>query len=186
MEIFNYIPIIIGIKNSDFTMILAKGTIKNINEIDIHKRLLSKLYDDHYDVAMIFSNEIFLLRAMGNINNNEIKNFITTNTTWDLLVLNPFDSALNPISSVDGYNIIKKIDNTSTFFYNQIYIASYRFMQKIKNNNISIIESYVYTDPFLQYMQSTKTINLYTVGIITNITTLKTDNIIYSWNEIII
>lgn len=187
MEILNYLPVIIGIKNSDFTPLLNKNLIKNINPIDNHTKLLSKLYDANYPVSMIFSNEILLLRNLGNIADNEIKHFIESNSTWDLLILSPFDISI-PVSSIPDYTILKKIDDTSTFFYNKIYIASRRFMQKIKNNDISNIESYVYTDPFLDNMETTPIViskkNLYTIGIITNIKIIKVDNIIYSWKEL--
>lgn len=186
MEILNYLPIIAGIKNSDFTPIFARGTIRNTDKIDIHKRLLTKLCDSNYPVAMVFSNELFLLRNLRDITNNEIKKLITTNSTWDVLILNPFDLILNSTSPIEGYNIIKKINDSSSFFYNQVYIASARFMQKIKNNDISNIESFIYIDPFVQHMHTTplNNKNMYIVGAISNIKTIKVEEIIYSWNKL--
>ena len=183
MEIFSYLPVLVGIRNSDFTPIVAKGTVNSHNKEDIHKRLLIKLSNMGYPAAMVFENELFLLRDLGNITNNEIKTLLTTNNTWDIIILSPFTINSSPIN---GYNILRKIDDTSTFFYSNIYIASSRFMQKIKNNNLSIIESYIYTNPFLDNLSTNPKHkqDLYTVGIVSNIDTLKEGEVKYSWNEL--
>lgn len=184
MEIFSYLPVLVGIRNSDFTPIVAKGTVISNNKEDIHKRLLIKLSNMGYPAAMIFENELFLLRDLGNITNNEIKTLLTTNNTWDMIILSPF--IISSSSPVNGFNILRKIDDTSTFFHSNIYIASSRLMQKIKNNNMSTIESYVYTDPFLDNLSTNPTHkqNSYTVGIISNIETLKEGDVKYSWREL--
>lgn len=56
-----------------------------------------------YPAAMVFENELFLLRDLGNITNN----------TWDMIILSPFTTSSSPIN---GYNILRKVDDTSTFF----------------------------------------------------------------------
>jgi hypothetical protein len=86
---------------------------------------------------MIFSNEILLLRNLGNIADNEIKHFIESKFNMGFINLSPFDIII-PVSSIPDYTILKKYDDTSTFFYNKIYIAS-TFYAKFKNNDISNI-----------------------------------------------
>jgi hypothetical protein len=185
MDIFNYLPVIVGIKNSDFTPILTKATINSSTKQDIHKRLLSDLAVKNYPVAMVFENELFLLRSLGNINNNEIRDFIRTDNSWDIVILSPFTGSS---SVVNGYNIIRKVNDTSTFFNSQIYIASSRFMQKIKNNNYNSIETYVYIDSFIDNISTTPVhkSTLYTLGVISNISIISLKEIKYSWNEYLI
>lgn len=59
-------------------------------------------------------------------------------------------------------------------------------MQKVKNNDMSTIQSYVYTNPFLDNLSTNPKHkqDLYTVGIVTNINTLKEGEVKYSWNEL--
>jgi len=186
MEIFNYLPALVGIKNSDFTPILAKGTIKESSKLVVHKRLLTKLAENNYAATMVFENELYLLRNLKDINNNEIQKLITTNNSWDIIILNPFNESSS--TPIEGYNIIKKINDTSTFFCSYIYIASANFLQKVKYQNLNNIESYVYTDPFLNNLKSSPTtkVDTYTTGFVTDITTLELGDVKYSWHEIII
>lgn len=181
MDIFTYIPIIIGIRNDDFSPLITPKTIRENNKHTLHKRLLISLHNFHsYPCALIFENELYLTRNLADINNNEIKQFITTNTDWDVLVLSEINE---PHTDVDGYDIVKKITNNTTLFDSHVYLVSARFMQKVKNNTLSDIQTYMYSLPFLSNVTSNCTSNKYTIGRITDISILRRQELKYRWSE---
>ena len=179
MDIFSYLPVIVGVRAKDFTPVLATPTVSNDLE-SIHKQLLIKLHSQGYPCALVFQNELYLMRNLLDINNNEIKTFLTSTPDWDILIVSPFTAQS---FLVPGFEYIEKVDNTSDFFYSEIYIASEKFMEKIKTNNITNIQTYVYTRPFLQDVDSKSSSHTYTVGRITDIIYLRAQEIKYKWNE---
>ena len=179
MDIFSYIPVIVGVRAKDFTPVLTRATVTGDLE-SVHKRLLTKLHSQGYPCAMVFQNELYLMRSLQDLNNNEIKTFLMTNPAWDVLILSPFVAQAN---AVPGMQFIQKVDNSSDFFCGEIYIASERFMEKVTTNNMGDIQTYVYTKPFLQDMDSTSSSQDYTIGHISNIIHLRPQDIKYTWNE---
>lgn len=185
MNILQYIPIIVSIRNNEYFHFKDQNTIENTNLQDVHKRLLIKLHNDNYPVALVFNNELLIDREIGkqygSIDNNEIKNFILNNNTWDIIIISKLT---NPnYSDIDGYTYMKKLNDNTTFHYNSVYIASARFFNKVFNNNFVDIQNYYYTVPFLNNIESIIQNPYYTVGYITNIDSLQPFDIKYNWTE---
>lgn len=185
MDIFNYIPFVVAIRNEDFTPILTLKTVTDTDKINIHKRLLCTLAVLGAPCALVFENEIYLTRSLVDLMHNEIKTFVTTNMSWDIIILSEYHGFST--ENVSGYNFIEKIKDTTTFPHEQIYIASSRFMQKVQSNQLMTdIQVYTYNSPFVANLKTQCKSNKYSIGRITNITTLGDTEIKYKWNEIVL
>lgn len=180
MDIFNYIPFIVSFRNSASTPLNTPKTVYEPNFVNLHKRVLTNFINNGITCALIFINEIYTTRPLADINNNEIKTFLTTNTTWDYLILSPCEEASTVIND---YSLVKKINNVTLFPNNYIYIASGRFMQKTKTNQLSNINGYVYTSPFVDHFNIPSKNNKYSIGRITNIELLGSPDVQYEWAE---
>lgn len=177
MDIFKYIPIIVGVRAKDFSPVLSTkkiiGTLENV-----HKRLLIKLHKQGYSCALVFQNELYLLRNLQDINNNEIKTFISSVPNWDILIMSPLNSNSY---EVPGFQFIRKLDNNTDFFSEEIYIVSERFMKKVEDEALWNINTYIYTKPFLQDLDSHVKSNEYTIGRITDINHMSQGELKYKW-----
>lgn len=179
-NIFTYVPIMTGIINDLFSHFKTKNTITDTNIKNIHKRLLSKLYDNNVPCALIFENELSLTRNIADVNNNEIKNFVSTNTDWDILYVSTVNESSIPI---DGFTLIQKLNNTATYDNNAVYLASARFMAKCKNNDLTVLNVYKYTKPFITNLIIPVSSNKYTIGKVNHIFKLQESTLKYSWAE---
>lgn len=180
MDLFSYLPIIIAIRNDDFSHIHTPNTIVSNDKHDIHLRVLKKLADLPYPVAAVFENEIYITRHLANLSNNDMKNFLLTNPTWDILVVEAYTEA--PSTPVEGYTLIEKV-NDNIFRSDKVYIVSSRMMQKAKNNNLTDLQIYKYTSPFIENVESHPKTNKYTVSRVVGITLLDTAEVKYKWAE---
>lgn len=188
MDILKYIPIIVGIRNHDFTTLITPQTITDNDLCNIHKRVIKKFHDINMPCGLIFENEIYLTRNLANINNNEIKTFVQTNSDWDILVISDLKTATT-LNAVDGYSRIKQITEKNNFsnYYNHIYIVSARFMTKVVNDeSTDNINLYVYTAPFLDNLKTKSKVNKYTIGEVTDISILNAIQVKYTWRELIV
>lgn len=181
MSLFSYISLIVGIRDDEVSHIVTPNTIYENNPQNVHKKLLAKLADDGINNVLVFENELLLTRQLGDINNNEIETFMAANNTWDLLLLSPFTS-VNSVKE-SGYTLISKVSDTTTFYSSNIYIASHRFMTKLKNNDLSSIQTYKYDSPFLNHIQNRFNHNKFTIGKISIITSLTVRDLKYKWND---
>ncbi len=180
MDIFKYIPIIVGVRAKDFITVISTKKVVDTLE-NVHKRLLVKLRKQGYSCALVFQNELYLLRNLQDLNNNEIKTFISTVPNWDVLIMSSLTSSF---IDVPGFEFIKKLENNTDFFSNEIYIVSERFMQKIEDEALWNINTYIYTKPFLQDLDSRyshSNVNEYTIGRITNINHMSAGELKYQW-----
>ena len=178
-DIFQYINAMYCIRDAQFNPIHDNKVIDTYDINAVHKALIKKAHDDGNTNALIFQNELFFTRKVGDINNNEIKRFIATNNTWDVMILNPSeDLALLPVST---YTHVHRVNSTG-FNINNVYLISNRFMLKMKNNTLSNVETYYYDNTFVDSANGPNTqIRHVIVGKLTNIQVLKDDQIIYSW-----
>jgi hypothetical protein len=181
MELFEYIPVIIGIRNDDFSPLITPRTITENNKRNLHVRVLSKLRNDGYPCGLVFQNELYVTRSLRDLTNNEIHRLITTNTTWDMIILS--DCPNTSLQAVPGYEILKKSADTSTFKYTSIYLASARLMEKAHLGNLTDLQVYVYSDPFLANIETSCKSNKYTVGRVTNIKLLGIQDVKYAWHD---
>jgi hypothetical protein len=185
MNFITRIPIICSIKDYDNSIINNKGKeIITGNIITVHQRLLSKLNDMAIFPALIFENEIYMTQFISDSIRTELFAFITTNNSWDMIVVSPFfNVSLTPISGN-----ISKLNDSSTFHCSSVYFASARFMNKNKINDISNIQTYVYTNPFLQnmphYINKPKYSGKYSVGKISNVVVFSLVDIKYRWDTL--
>lgn len=179
--LFPYISLIVGIRDDEVSHIVTPQTVHVNNPQEVHKKLLAKLADEGTNTVLVFENELYLMRSLGDINNNEISTFIAANNTWDLLILSPFSNYRTV--KEPGYTLISKLLDTTTFNSDSIYIASHRFMTKVKNNDISYIQTYKYDSPFLNHIQNKFTHNKFTVGKISEVNTLSTRDFKYKWTD---
>lgn len=179
-NIFTYVPIMTGIINDLFSHFKTQNTITDNNIKNIHTRLLSKLYDNNIPCALIFENELSLTRNIADVNNNEIKSFVETNTDWDILYV----SNVNKLSTkISGFTFIEKINDNTTYDNNAVYLASSRFMAKAKNNDMAVLNVYKYNKPFITNLIIPVTSNKYTIGKINHIFKLQESTLKYSWTE---
>ncbi len=179
MDIFSYIPVIYSVRIQKFTPFKARNPISNTRE-NVHKTLASYMFDNNVPCAMIYDNELTVLRNIGDVNNNEIKSFITTNNIWDVLILS---KCSEPSALVENFNLIEKLDNETNFKFNYVYLISNRFMQKIKNNDLTNIKIYKYNQPFLEYANMTDSTNVFTIGKVEQIKNISSEKLSYTWKE---
>ena len=180
MDIFSYLQIMICVRDKQCTPIVTPKLIQNDNKQQVHKDILKKIFDKGHQTAFVFENELYLLRSLDDLSNNEIKTFVTTNQDWDILVLSSIDK---PLIKLDNFSYIKKLQDNKTFDESCVYIASARFLQKMDDPNANI-ETYVYDRPFLKNLTVPHPSGKYVVGQITNITALNQIEIKYTWSEL--
>ena len=180
MDIFSYLQIMICIRDKQCAAIVTPKLIQNDNKQQVHKDVLKKVFEKGNKTAFVFENELYLLRSLDDLSNNEIKTFVSTNTDWDILILSEIDK---PTIKLDNFNYIKKLQDDKTFNESYVYIASARFAQKMNDPNATI-QTYVYDKPFLKNLSVEHSSNKYVVGEITNIKTLSEIEIKYTWSEL--
>lgn len=180
---FHYLDGIFAIRNSNFSVFNDGNTISANSTISVHELLLSNLSNKSKKNALVFNNEISLLRELGNISDNEIKVFLSTFTNWDLLVLSPYKGT--DLVGVPNYSVVKKANNLVTFTDKYVYIASSQFMKKVKDNDIDNIQTYIYTNPFLEaiYSNSSNT-DKYIVSQVTELNNATSTNVSYKWKGV--
>ena len=181
MQMFVYLNGIYAIRNSGFSPVIDNRAIVASSSLAVHEQLLRFLHDTSAKNAMIYENEIVLLRDLGNITDNEIKKFLTSTIEWDILVISPYH--VDDLNDVSEYSIVKKASST-VFDPAYVYIASEQFMQKVKNYDIANTNIYVYTNPFLDSITHANISNKYIVGKVVGITELASDEAHYEWQEI--
>lgn len=177
-EVFQYINAMYCIRDDKFNPIHDPTLIQTNDLTPVHRQILSKGYDDGNLNALVFQNELVFTRELADVNNNEIKMFLMTNTTWDILVLNPRTDL--PLQEVPGFSHVHKVTRDD-FIIDKVYLASRRFMQKVKNNVNTGIETYYYDNTFVNALDSEDTNYRVKVGKITNVQVLKNDEIKYNW-----
>ena len=97
-ELFQYINALYCIRESKFTPFHNKNVTTVTDMAATHKAIISRAYDDGNRTAMLFENELYFTRVIGDVNNNEIKTFLGTNTSWDVIILNKrTDLSLTPV-----------------------------------------------------------------------------------------
>jgi len=178
MSVLSLIPYVFSIRDASYSHIDAGNSILSSNVADVHKQLLSSLADKSIPLALVFQNELVFSRNLEDINNNEIKTFLETNADWDLLILGTYSQ--NDTHLVDGFTRIFKIDNTTQFQNELVYIASARFMNKIKNNETSFVK-YLYTPSFIQNINIPMTTQHYVISKVENVLNLTGGNLKYIW-----
>lgn len=180
-EVFQYINAMYCIRDEQFNPIHDPKVITTNNITDIHKQVLSKGYDDGNTNALVFQNELFFTRPIADVNNNEVKRFLMTNSTWDVLIMNENeDLSTTPVPTYTHIHLVNRND----FIIDKVYLVSRRFMQKVKNNTLTNIETYYYDTTFVDSADgppsSTRRV---VVGKINNIRILVNDQIRYVWDN---
>lgn len=177
-EVFQYINSMYCIRDEPFNPIRDANVIATTDMTSIHKSILTKAYDDGNTNALLFQNELFFTRQIGDVNNNEIKRFLGTNSTWDVLIMSPrTDLALLPVAT---YTHVHRVDRTD-FIIDKVYLVSRRFMQKVKENTLSNVETYFYDNTFVNAASTVSTQHRVKVGKVQNVQLLATDVIKYVW-----
>lgn len=182
-DIFKYIPLVLGVRNNNFSPFVSQNTISSSDVQEVHKSTLATCSTKSLPCVLIFENELYLTRNLADINNNEIRDFILANNVpWDLIIVSTVPDTCT-LSDIEGHALLKKMDDTSVFLYDKVYIASASFMQKCKNNDLSNIQTFVYTQPFLASVKSEIHNNKFIVGQVKNIMVLKSSEVKYTWAE---
>lgn len=161
--------------------VFDKDTIITTDLLPVHKSVIIKAYDAGYNNAMIFQNELYFIRNLGDINNNEVKTFLGTNTTWDMLILSP-NAGLSTSSYLD-YVHVKKVNRTD-FHFDQVYLVSRRLMEKIKLNSIADVETYLYSNPFVNSIVDNSTTHNVSICKVSDIVVVKDEVIKYKWSRV--
>jgi hypothetical protein len=182
--ILSYLDAIFSIRDLESIRISSQDAILNEPLNDVHRDLLKYCYLKNYNNAFIFNNEISLIRDLEDTANNEIVSFIQTNIDWDLIIIGI--NELTDITLIDGYTRIYKLNDTTTFHNEFGYIASKQFMEKVINNQLTDLNTYVYKPTFLNNTPSQSTSEQYIVTQADNLSVVEEDHIKYVWNEIII
>jgi len=181
-EVFQYINAMFCVRDEFFNPIHDSTVITTNNLTQVHRDILSKAYDDGKTNALVFNNELFFTRDLADVNNNEIKKFLMTNATWDILVLNPRTDL--PTEQYGDFVHVHKVTRDE-FIIDKVYLVSRRFMQKVKNNVTTGIETYYYDNTFVDSITSPDKDNTYkvVVGHITNVSVLTNGEIKYTWSH---
>jgi hypothetical protein len=180
-SIFGYISSIYSVRDKKSVPFYSPAGAVFDTLDNVHKSVLKHSYDKGDASAMIFENEMSLTRNLEDVNNNEIKTFLITNTDWDILILG--QNNLPNVELVEGFTRIYKL-NDSSYNTRYIYIASRRFMQKIKNGDISSISTYVYKPTFITNFAIDVNANVYQVGLITDIMYANVLDVKYKWSPL--
>jgi hypothetical protein len=180
---FQYLGGIFSIRDSASTLIVDNRAITATDPVTVHKMLMTYLYNKGtYINALVHEDEIALLRDLGNITDNEIKTFLSTFTNWDILILSVYN--VKDLVSVPGYTIVKKSSSATTFNDTYVYIASRQFMQKAASNDFTNLQTYVYTNPFLDSFSKNTHSNKYIVSQVVGLDNLDSVEAHYKWREI--
>ena len=182
MSLFQYLGAIFSVRNSSSSVIIDNRSIKATDTKIVHQLLLSVLnsHGIHKNV-LICEDEFILTRTLGDINDNEIKTLLTTDTVpWDILILSPYKNT--DLQPVEGYSKIKTSSMTA-LDTKYVYIASSSFMIKAAKNNLTNLNVLVYTDPFIDSLTKKKTSDEYIVSQVTSIKFLKPGQTQYHWKE---
>lgn len=182
MDMFQYLKGIYNVRNSGYSLIKDKRGVTASSPIDAHKMLLAYLYAHNKENCLVYENELQVIRNLGDVNNNEIKNFLSTVSGWDTLILSPYDGT--DLEDVPGFTVLKKKSGSSTFTNTEVYIASSQFMEKVKNNNLSDLQIYVYTNPFLDSITHSARTDKYDICEVVGIQKLNSEETRYQWKEI--
>lgn len=180
MDLFSYLPIVVAIRTDDFSHLHTTKTITETDPLNIHIKLLSKLHDDNFSAAAIFENEIYVTRQLHDISNNDMKTFLLTNTDWDMLIVSDYPETTS--TPIEGLTLVAKAQDT-TFRHDKVYLASSRMMLKAKNNDLTNLQIYKYTSPFIEHVNYVGKSNNYTVCRVTGINLLDTSDVKYKWIE---
>lgn len=176
---FEYLSGIFGIRSAGNIPFIASQYKMTKSLRDVHFDVLKYGYDNGLNTALIYENELSLLRDLEDVTNNEIKNFMIGNTDWDIVLIGyneiPFKSLVN------GFTRIFKVNDASTFYSQHAYIASKRFMQKAKTGNLTTINTYLYSPTFLKNIGNVATSQIYTVGLINDIIEADDLTLRYKW-----
>jgi hypothetical protein len=180
---FSYLDGIYAVRNSTFARINDPRTVIADSPLSVHKLLLTSLNKSAKN-ALIYNNEISLVRELGDISDNEIKMFLSTFNDWDILVLSPYKDS--DLVDVPDYTIVKKAKESLDFSDKHIYIASKQFMTKVENNNISDLKVYVYSNPFLKlmYENAVSSSDKYLVSQVIELDSASATRLAYKWQPI--
>jgi hypothetical protein len=183
--IFDYLDAIFSIQIVEKLKMIYKRAILNESLDLVHLDLLKYCNLQNYNNAFIFTNQISLISDVEEVTNNEIISFIKSNIDWDILVIGI--NGLTNTTLLDGYTRIYKLNNDTTTFYSEYgYIASKQFMEKVANNNLEIINTYVLQPTFLNITSAQSISDRYIVTKASNLSITEEKNILYMWSEIII
>jgi hypothetical protein len=177
--IFNYLSSIHSIRNINNTPLAPSQFIISKPLPDIHFDLFKYTYDQGDNTTLIYENEVTLIRNLEDISNNEIRTLILTNNDWDIIIVG--DNNIDNKTLQDGYKYIYKV-NDNVFHSQFAYIASRRFMQKVKNNDISTINTYLYTPTFLTTVSVPSTSTQHIIGTVLLINHADTLHFNYHWS----
>lgn len=194
MDLFQYIDSIMCIKylvQEHFTNSSFTTSLMNMSLEQVHAQIARYAHTNpRLNVVLVFDNDVQLMKNLtgSDINllvNNECKSFMTTNTDWDLIVIDdlPDASAYNP-TLVDGYNYVFKLDNSIRFpnVYQFPYIMSRRFINKVVANDMTSLNVYYYQPAILRRFKPFSLPNpIYTIGVITRLYMLTSSTLKYKW-----
>jgi len=184
--IFDYLDAIFSIQIVEKLKMIFKRAILNESLDLVHLDLLKYCNLQNYNNAFIFTNEISLINAVEDVTNTEILSFIQTNIDWDILVIGINELPNINLIPIDGYTRIYKLNDTTTFYSEYGYIASKQFMQKVANNNLEIINTYVLQPTFLKNLSAQSISEQYIVTKANNLSITEENHILYMWSEILI
>jgi hypothetical protein len=182
-DIFNSVKSMYCIRDQFFNPIRDRNDIKADDHFEIHVKLLTKVADNNDESALVFENEIFFTRNMANVNNDELKEFIKTNKTWDMILLHWRDDQVYKEKCPNYEHMYKA--RARNFTIGHVYIVSSRLLEKIKTLDLDNVESYYYTNEFVKSMsyKDTEPPYHFTIGKINDVSLLTTGEIKYSWNN---
>lgn len=115
--------------------------------LDPHKKALLMALEAGKETCMMFVNELKPTRELTLSQAEELKRFLEDNETWDVIVLSPtFDKYM---SEIEGFKHVQKVFSDE-FSIDRVYVASRRFMQKVKASAaFNGVEMYYFDAPFL-------------------------------------
>ena len=180
-NLFSNFSSIFCIRSSSLTPFITSATVVNTSFINLHKLLLQYCYDKNFANVLVFENEITLLDSLTDSQIAELTEFIDTNKEWDVLIIGKNDLSTIPVNNL---SYISHLKSTTTWVTASVYVASNKFMKKVKTNHRSMINTYVFNPAFVKNTSFLNQNNNYTVGQISNMVPAAKENITYCWNAI--
>lgn len=115
--------------------------------LDAHKELLIFGNRMGHERMLVFNNDIIILDVPPPHIVNEIVTMFTNNSHWDMIIIGNYDfdrlEYTNPVNDIHTkYKYMYEVKDKTIFHIESPYIASHRLMNKVKNNNLSKINTY--------------------------------------------
>ncbi len=188
MEVFKYADIIASIKDADHNFSLDKTQILSNKLEDGHKYLLLSIGGRGLKTALVFETHILFTKNAREIQKiTDIAAFLEADIEWDMLILSemPTDTWKETAEQLPDTPNFWKLQSTK-FQKNVIYLASERYLEKLKKDFNAPVVIYVYEPYFLGCLPIHSNPMYCSYNKVARIDVKKNNSISFAWQPYII